>query len=213
MGTGEFKGEVLVRSQNVPSHVEERWRQMTDIFGPNVDGQTAFPDARRGLVYPLFREDRTQTSCFLPEGYQGNQRDREIGEWVVSRFAPSTLQYMGIHLVGGSKNAHDDVSSPVQSVLIKRSRDLLDAPLLSTLGFVMNTMRSKGLRDYGQIISRSYTAEARHFQNLADWLSFFENPSPHLNLGMSNPIGMFKGQELRGNTDVCQWSSKIEPHG
>ncbi len=183
-------------------------------YGQNHTGHIGFLDTRSGLVNPIFLEDRTDTSCFLPIGYQSNTSgywpNRGLGQFIFDHYGDH-LEDLSVYLVGGVEGVaglsgtFDERQSPIYTAFLKGTALIeghLDPAIKDTFGLAANTLGIENLKVKGRGNLPYNRIAGKILLELSDWIDFYENPVQVLNLGWHNPIAKFKGKPLAGNHDV-----------
>ena len=165
-------------------------------YSRNSKGDMTLKDLRRGIVYPIFAEDRQNTDCYLPRDYPKrtkdySARDTDLGAWLLKRYTEYKLP-LNQALIGGVGKSF---KGPFHRVL-SEPKHRTTKPMLATFGIVTNKMGPSGFRELSLQLEQSDNALSQLLFEAHQWLGLFKNPNKYFVVNMERPIPVFKGEPL-----------------
>ncbi|PFX11191.1 hypothetical protein AWC38_SpisGene25247 [Stylophora pistillata] len=118
------------------------------VYAQNHEGSIGFFDPRCGLVFPIFKEDRKKTDCFLPQAVSSYPREREIGLWLFKTHSEKVTRLYKALI----NSIHLPDNDPICRVL---SENRTNNAIRCTLELMVRTLGSEGLRDLSMQLEKS----------------------------------------------------------
>lgn len=157
------------------------------VWAHNIKGQVGLFYPKRGLVYPIFREDRALSDAFLPRGYDYPAAEIELGKWLLERYQDAKVALHDALIAPSNDRIREILADPQH-----RSNKAIDG----SFGRALNAMGPKGVRGISRQAESAHPEAYPVLNDLADWLFMFRNPKKYVTPSMVRPIAQYKREAL-----------------